>query len=502
VSDIPQEPQHPLFPALCRLGSGIVGVARWSVFGALAMVGGGSMFAAPALLVEATTPHGWGDGASGDSDHLWLALLVSLVPCLVLSARWAAGRTTWAVGPAPLLPPALLLAAVLKYGGVLPGGNHGVVWLVVPMAACTVLSTRWLAAVTRRLSAEWCGVPITVPYRPLPGSDTLPGSGSGSGSGRATGRAPGGQYLRLLWQRTGWLLFDPATWRDLLWIAANVSAPWILCLALVKILPPIDPALTWPLLLLSVLWSAPRLLPAYGLIARSLLGPTRQAELALRVNHLNRTRTDTIDTSAAELRRIERDLHDGAQARLVALGMALDAADQLIDTSPAVARAILAEAKGTSVKALAELRDLVRGIHPPVLADRGLADAVHALALDLPQRLHFDGELTGRPPAPVESAAYFAVSELLANVTKHAEAGQVWIDIAHIDGQDGGTLRIGVTDDGRGGADAARGTGLSGIERRLAAFDGVIAVSSPPGGPTIVNMEIPCVLSSPKTSSS
>jgi signal transduction histidine kinase len=139
---------------------------------------------------------------------------------------------------------------------------------------------------------------------------------------------------------------------------------------------------------------------------------------------------------------------------------------------------------------------LVRGIHPPVLADRGLADAVHALALDLPLRVHFTGDLTERPPAPVESAAYFAVSELLANATKHAAASQVWIEVGHTDGM----LRVAVTDDGRGGADPALGTGLCGLERRLAAFDGVLAISSPPGGPTIATMEIPCGLSSPKTS--
>ena len=217
------------------------------------------------------------------------------------------------------------------------------------------------------------------------------------------------------------------------------------------------------------------------------------------------------------MRRIERDLHDGAQARLVAIGMTLDAAGQLLNTSPAAARALLAEARDSSVKALAELRDLVRGIHPPVLADRGLADAVRALALDSPLQVEVTSELPARPPAPVESAAYFAVSELLANVSKHARADRVWIDIRYhgpADGagmhsggmhsggmHSGGMLRIGVTDDGCGGADPAGGTGLRGIERRLAAFDGVLAAGSPPGGPTVMNMEIPCALSSPKTSS-
>ena len=466
-------------------GSCIVAAGRWAAFGGLALVGAGSMLAVPSLLVEAGTRTGWGDSAGPDRDHLWLALLLSLIPCLVLSARWAVGRTEWAVGGATLLPPGLLLAAVLDYGSLFPGGNHGVVWLALPLIACTILTARWLAVTTRRLVGEWCGLAIANPYRPL-----------AAGGEQGVDRLP-----QRLWRRTGWLLTDPATWRDLLWTVANMVLGAVLFIVVVgwNAEYELGPKL---LVLGSVgLIVAPWSLSLYGSFAGLLLKPTREAELALRVTHLDRTRTDTIDTSAAELRRIERDLHDGAQARLVALGMALDAAEQLIDTSPAVARAILVEARGSSAKALSELRDLVRGIHPPVLADRGLADAVHAMALDLPLRVHFDGELPGRPPAPVESAAYFAVSELLANVTKHAQAGQVWIDIAHLADQDGGTLRIGVTDDGRGGADPGRGSGLVGIERRLAAFDGVIAVSSPQGGPTIVNMEIPCVLSSPKTSS-
>ena len=242
---------------------------------------------------------------------------------------------------------------------------------------------------------------------------------------------------------------------------------------------------------------APRMLTVYGMLARSILGPAGQMELALRVQHLAETRSEAIDTGAAEMRRIERDLHDGAQARLVAMGMTLDAAGQLIDSNPAAARALLLEARDTSVKALAELRDLVRGIHPPVLADRGLGDAVRALALDSPLRARLASDLPGRLPAPVESAAYFAVSELLANVSKHADAAQAWIDIRYSEGM----LRVGVSDNGRGGADPQRGTGLRGIERRVAAFDGVLAVHSPPGGPTAVTMEIPCALSSLKTSS-
>jgi signal transduction histidine kinase len=236
----------------------------------------------------------------------------------------------------------------------------------------------------------------------------------------------------------------------------------------------------------------------YGLLASSMLAPTQHAELTLRVHELTQTRSEVLDTGAAEIRRIERDLHDGAQARLVAMGMTLDAAGQIIDTNPEAARALLYEARDASVKALAELRNLVRGIHPPILADRGLADAIRALAMDSPMRIHLASDLYGRASAPIESGAYFAVSELLANVSKHAEARETWVDLRYTDGM----LRIGVTDNGHGGADPARGSGLRGIERRLAAFDGVLAVSSPPGGPTAVTMEIPCELSLPKTSSS
>jgi signal transduction histidine kinase len=214
------------------------------------------------------------------------------------------------------------------------------------------------------------------------------------------------------------------------------------------------------------------------------------------VQTLTRTRSDAVDTAAAELRRIERDLHDGAQARLVAVGMSLQAAERLFITSPQAAFALVAEAKQTSSRALAELRDLVRGIYPPVLADRGLADAIRALALDAPMPADLDIDLPGDVEMPVGSAVYFAVAEALANAAKHAAARSVRISLRHARGM----LRAEVTDDGAGGADPAGGTGLAGVERRLAAFDGILAVSSPPGGPTIVVIEVPCALSSPKTS--
>jgi signal transduction histidine kinase len=216
----------------------------------------------------------------------------------------------------------------------------------------------------------------------------------------------------------------------------------------------------------------------------------RTAALTQRVSRLTQTRRDATDTAAAELRRIERDLHDGAQARLVAVGMSLRAAEQLMASSPEAGLALVAEARETSSRALDDLRGLVRGIYPPVLADRGLGDAVRALALDAPQPVDTDITLLGEPPMPVAAAVYFGIAEALTNAVRYAGADTVQIGIGYA----GGLLRATVTDDGAGGADPSRGTGLAGVERRLATFDGVLAVSSPPGGPTIVVLEVPCAL--------
>ena len=236
-------------------------------------------------------------------------------------------------------------------------------------------------------------------------------------------------------------------------------------------------------------WLVPRTIGAHSALA------ARNSELVSRVRRLTATRVDAVDTAAAELRRVERDLHDGTQAHLVALGISLRATERLIRTNPDAAVALVAEARENSARALTELRALVRGINPPVLAERGLGDAIRALALDCPLVTTTDIDLPGRVPAPVEAAAYFTVAEALTNVVKHAGARSVHITAQHAFSR----LRIEVSDDGTGGADPQRGTGLRGMERRLGTFDGVLAISSPPGGPTIVVIEVPCALSSPKT---
>ena len=228
-------------------------------------------------------------------------------------------------------------------------------------------------------------------------------------------------------------------------------------------------------------------------IVRDML---QRMTLTSRVERLTQTRADAVDAAAAELRRLERDLHDGAQARLVAIGLSLRALEKMIPLNTAAASALAVECRETSAQALADLRDLVRGIYPPVLAERGLGDAVRALALDSPVKVASEIDLPARPPAPVEAAVYFAIAEALSNVAKHADARRATVLVYQADGM----VRAEVTDDGHGGADPTHGTGLAGIERRLAAFDGILAVSSPVGGPTIVVIEVPCELSSPKIS--
>ncbi len=373
---------------------------------------------------------------------------------------------------------------------------------LVPLVGTAV---RGHANMRRRLARDWFGVEIKVPYQPRP-------------------RFQGG--LIGVMERYRWMLTDSATWRDLVWLLFDATVGFTLGI-IAFTLPAYGPygwvlaAGVWRPIVhangnewytfvkitgqrtanlaaaLGVVYAAlgvrlsPRIMKAHARLAGGLLGPTHERALELRVAHLTETRTDALDSQAAELRRIERDLHDGAQARLVAMGMSLGTIEHLLERDPEKARLLLAEARESSSKALTELRDLVRGIHPPVLAERGLGDAVRALAMACPIHTEVIVEIPGRLEAPMESAAYFAVSEILTNAVKHSGARRVWLDLRHEDGM----LRIVVTDDGRGGADMTRGTGLSGIERRLGSFDGVLALGSPAGGPTMVTMELPCVLS-------
>ncbi|KQW53464.1 hypothetical protein ASC77_04050 [Nocardioides sp. Root1257] len=346
------------------------------------------------------------------------------------------------------------------------GGALVVVWVGLVILAGVVPTTRWIANLHRTMAADTLEVTLPSPYRPLP---------------------PEGFFAQA---RT--VLADPMTWRDLLWLLVAPFVGITVSLVVIILLLGVVTGFIW--------WFVtPPLMQARARFDRMLLCYSRTEKLEQRVQELTETRADLVDHSAAELRRLERDLHDGAQARLVALSMSLGMAEAAFDTEdPEQARQLVRDARATTSAAIGDLRSVVRGIHPPVLADRGLAGAVAALALDMAIPVTVDARLPGRPPAPVESAVYFGVAECLANLGKHSGARNGWITLRWHDG----LLQAVVGDDGRGGADPGAGTGMLGVMRRLAAFDGTLSVSSPAGGPTIITLEVPCDLSSPKTTPS
>ena len=322
------------------------------------------------------------------------------------------------------------------------------------------------------------------------------------------------------------VLSDPATGRDLRWAAAMAVTGTVLGLigAVLFLFPaavlvlgglwwlfPADdpirlilnvPIDSWgsavyagvPQFLLSVLlalFGPPLLARLAASVSRWLLAPSAAAVLAERVSTLDRTRTGAIDAHGNELRRIERDLHDGTQARLVSLAMQLGLAERTLSADPTAVGPLLTRAREGAEEAMAELRDVLRSVYPPILADRGLAGAVSAVVARCPVPATLElGEPCelGDVPAQIEVAVYFAITEALTNAAKHAHAGSASVTLARV----GGTLRAQITDDGRGGAAEGGGTGLRGMRQRVEAVDGVLRVQSPPGGPTVITAECPC----------
>ncbi|MEV0480303.1 sensor domain-containing protein [Streptomyces sp. NPDC050508] len=255
---------------------------------------------------------------------------------------------------------------------------------------------------------------------------------------------------------------------------------------------------TWPdalaVALLGVGWIAIILGLTPGM-ARLQSGPGRRllaagpdVDLSLRVAELTATRAAALDAHATELRRIERSLHDGAQNRLVSVAVLLGAARRMVARDPAGADELLERAQSAAEMALAELRTVARGILPPVLADRGLAGALSGLAADCAVPCRIDVDVPERCAASVEATAYFVVAEALTNIAKHSGAGHATVTARG----SGGRLVLSVEDDGRGGADAEGGSGLTGIRRRIAAHDGDLTLTSPPGGPTVLTVDLPC----------
>jgi signal transduction histidine kinase len=270
-------------------------------------------------------------------------------------------------------------------------------------------------------------------------------------------------------------------------LLVHTEATALLCLMLVAIWALAGGGSTWILWPVTVLVAV---LAVHALVVgiweRFLPGP-RERELTERVDELTRTRRGALDVQAAELRRIERDLHDGAQSRLVALSIHLGRAEARLEDRPDEA-ALLRRARAEAGAAIAELRDLARGIAPPVLADRGLAAAVEALARRQATPVEVDTRVERRPPPVVETAAYFVVAEALTNAAKHAAGAPTRVTIA----LDADTLVVTVADDGPGGADAAGG-GLLGLRHRVEAIDGTLQVTSPAGAGTTIRAELPCV---------
>ncbi|MGW3436254.1 histidine kinase [Streptomyces bacillaris] len=341
----------------------------------------------------------------------------------------------------------------------------------------TVLTVRRFAGFERRRVGAWTGVEVPEAYTALTGTVVE----------RLQGAAE-----------------DPGTLRDLRWVGAQVVYGIVLfCVAVVVWVPAIVVDGLW----CGVFGRTPVVLPLLTRIAdlacawsRALLTPSPQALLARRVEQLTETRAGAVAAHGAELRRIERDLHDGTQARLVSLSMRIGLAKRAYDTDPATGRALLDEAQTQAEEALTELRHVVRGIHPPVLTDRGLEGAVRALAASsgLDVEVSVDGTDDGtRAPAAVEAAAYFAVAEALTNAARHSGAERASVTLTRTPR----LVRVRIHDEGRVGAEEAltgtdpeqpRGTGLIGIRRRVAALDGTVRVTSPAGGPTDIEVELPC----------
>jgi signal transduction histidine kinase len=333
-------------------------------------------------------------------------------------------------------------------------------WLTVtviglPLLAAGLLGARQLGKLERARARALLGVRVDEPSR-------LPWRTRNGGNG----------FFAQLWTAVK----DPVGWRTVLY--DFIRLPW--------------GVLTFTITLTSlfVLWPvlpfiARGLADVDRVMVRGLLSPSD--ELERRIAELESDRGVVVDAAASDLRRIERDLHDGAQARLVNLAMGLGLAKEKLLEDPEFAQSMVAEAHGEVKLALQELRDLARGIHPAVLTDRGLDAALSSVASRCTVPVKVTSDLDARPAAAIEGIAYFTVSELLQNISKHSGARSASVDVWRAENR----LLIQVWDDGRGGARLDGGTGMRGLAERLDAVDGLFVIDSPPGGPTVVTAELP-----------
>ncbi|OKI01951.1 two-component sensor histidine kinase [Streptomyces sp. CB02923] len=391
-----------------------------------------------------------------------------------------------------MLAPAVWAAAVAL--GIWWGAGNPWSWAAPSVLVCvgTLALSRPVCRMVRFLVAKWTATVVPADYQQaVPVVRLSTGYWWNGFSYERTRRdALLDQRWRLRWK-------DPATWRDLRF---TVIAPVV-----AGALPAVPPAAVavavlgfsraeLPALLVGVLAAvvaisgAPYAWRSVEPVAVRFLRPSRAMVLADRVDELTAQRADTTVAQAAEIRRIEQDLHDGAQARLVGLGLSLATAERLLASDPDQARALMREARISATASLTELRELVRGINPPVLNERGLVDAVRAFALDSPLEAAVSADVRLCLDPPVESAVYFGVAELMTNAVKHAHATRARISLT----RDATGLVVDVEDDGYGGAFEGVGGGLAGLRRRLAVFDGALEITSPAGGPTRVRMMVPC----------
>ena len=367
------------------------------------------------------------------------------------------------------------------------------VWAAVPVpVVLLLLGSLGLTALQRRRYRTLLGMDI-------PGPQPTPGQ-------RAADRA-----LRWLRSPQTWrqivyhvLLGPPLAFAELLvlamWgagIAATTISAWVWIVPLPIRLSHLGSVVFVAYLTvggLAMLFLAPGLAAAVTRmetrLAPALLGPSRAAQLERRVEDLAESRADLVEAADAERRRIERDLHDGTQQRLVSLAVNLGLARATLTDLPEEARKVIDEAHREAKEAIAELNDLVRGLHPAVLEDRGLDAALSGLAARVPYPVRLRVDVDERAAPTVESVAYFVVSEALTNVTKHAHATGVEVTVKRI----GKVLQVNVTDNGAGSANPSEGTGLSGLAKRVRSVDGTFQISSPAGGPTTIAVELPCEL--------
>ncbi|NUP22734.1 MAG: sensor histidine kinase [Streptomyces sp.] len=384
----------------------------------------------------------------------------------------------------------LLFVLVIAAGSTVVAG---VGLVLLPLAAQMV--RRW-ADLHRTLAGRVLGEHIPRRYRPLVG-------GVGSWARQVLAD-------RMTWRELGWLLGN-----SVVGLVAGVIGLFFAGTPLVTLftmffwwLAPVDdplhmlagtPVTDWPTALamgLATLAASvplgillvPRVARLHAAMTRALLGRSTADELEQRVETLTETRAGVIDAHGAELRRIERDLHDGTQARLVSIAMRLGMAKQALDEDPEMVARLIDDARTGAESAMGELRSILRTMYPPILTDRGLRGAIHALAAQSGMPVVVDVDDLGLVAAPAEAATYFTIAEALTNAAKHSDANVVTITVR----RSGVWLRAAVEDDGRGGVDETRGSGIVGIRRRVEALEGAVQVDSPHGGPTAIKVELPC----------